>query len=122
MTETTMSTRTASEPMEAFDGRAWIRPGCVWKGWPSSLRGWPASWRSGCRGTCSRCCCWCPTCPRLGYLRGPRLGAIIYNVVHDLCTGAAVLGVGLALGSRAGLAVGAVLIAHIGMDRAPATA
>jgi Domain of unknown function (DUF4260) len=52
-----------------------------------------------------------------GYLRGPRVGAVVYNVVHDLFTGAAVAGVGLALGSVPIMAAGAVLVAHSGMDR-----
>ena len=30
-----------------------------------------------------------PDVSMVGYLRGPRLGAIVYNVAHDLATGAA---------------------------------
>ena len=59
-----------------------------------------------------------PDLSAAGYLRGPRAGAIVYNVVHDLFTGAVVAGVGLALGSVPVMAVGAVLVAHSGMDRA----
>ena len=40
-----------------------------------------------------------PDMSMVGYLRGPRLGAIVYNVAHDLATGAAIAGVGLAIGS-----------------------
>ena len=58
-----------------------------------------------------------PDVSAAGYLRGPRVGAIVYNVVHDLFTGAAIAGVGLALGSVPVMAVGAVLVAHSGMDR-----
>ena len=58
-----------------------------------------------------------PDLSAAGYLRGPRVGAIVYNVVHDLFTGAVVAGVGLALGSVPVMAVGAVLVAHSGMDR-----
>ena len=58
-----------------------------------------------------------PDVSMAGYLRGPRLGAIAYNVAHDLATGLAIAGLGLALGSTAVAAIGAVLIAHSGMDR-----
>jgi len=58
-----------------------------------------------------------PDLSAAGYLRGPRVGAIVYNGVHDLFTGAVVAGVGLALGSVPVMAVGAVLVAHSGMDR-----
>ena len=53
----------------------------------------------------------------VGYLRGPRLGAIVYDVGHDLATGAAIAGVGLAIGSVPVAAAGAILVAHSGMDR-----
>jgi hypothetical protein len=39
-------------------------------------------------------------------------------VGHDLFTGAAIAGIGLALGSVPVMAIGAVLVAHSGMDRA----
>lgn len=58
-----------------------------------------------------------PDLSAIGYLRGPRLGALVYNLVHDLATGAAVVGVGLALGSVPIAAAGAILVAHSGMDR-----
>jgi hypothetical protein len=45
------------------------------------------------------------------------VGAIAYNVAHDLATGLAIAGLGLALGSTAVAAIGAVLVAHSGMDR-----
>src|SRR3954467_14493381 len=53
----------------------------------------------------------------VGYLGGPRLGAIVYNVAHDLATGVAIAGAGLAVGSVAVAAIGAILVAHSGMDR-----
>ena len=58
-----------------------------------------------------------PDVSMVGYLRGPRLGAIVYNVAHDLATGAAIAGVGLAIGSVPVAAAGAILVAHSGMDR-----
>jgi hypothetical protein len=58
-----------------------------------------------------------PDASAIGYLRGPRLGAFVYNLVHDLATGVAVAGIGLALGSVPIAAAGAILVAHSGMDR-----
>ena len=53
----------------------------------------------------------------VGYLRGPRLGALTYNLAHQWATGLAVLGCGLASGVSLLALAGAVLIAHVGMDR-----
>jgi hypothetical protein len=58
-----------------------------------------------------------PDVSMVGYLRDPRLGAIVYNVAHDVATGAAIAGVGLAIGSVPVAAAGAILVAHSGMDR-----
>ena len=58
-----------------------------------------------------------PDVSAVGYLRGPRVGAIVYNVAHDLATGVAVAGLGLAVGSVPLAAAGAILVAHSGMDR-----
>ena len=59
-----------------------------------------------------------PDISAIGYLRGPRVGAIVYNLVHDLATGVAVAGLGLAISSVPLAAAGAILVAHSGMDRA----
>ena len=53
-----------------------------------------------------------------GYLRGPRLGALTYNMAHNWAVGLAVLGAGLVTGVAVVALVGAVLIAHTGADRA----
>ena len=58
-----------------------------------------------------------PDVSAVGYLRGPRVGAIVYNLAHDLATGVVVAGVGLAIGSVPLAAAGAILVAHSGMDR-----
>ncbi len=58
-----------------------------------------------------------PDASAIGYLRGPRIGAFVYNLIHDLATGVAIAGIGLALGSVPIAAVGAILVAHSGMDR-----
>lgn len=52
-----------------------------------------------------------------GYLAGPRIGAFVYNLVHNWALGLAVTGAGLALGVTPLALAGAVLIAHTGMDR-----
>jgi hypothetical protein len=59
-----------------------------------------------------------PDVSMVGYLRGPRLGAVTYNVVHNWVLGLAVLGLGLATAVVPVEIAGAVLIAHVGMDRA----
>ena len=58
-----------------------------------------------------------PDVSMVGYLRGPRVGAILYNVAHNLATGVGVAGIGLAIGSVPLAAAGAILVAHSGMDR-----
>jgi hypothetical protein len=58
-----------------------------------------------------------PDASMAGYVRGPRVGAIVYNIAHDLATGVAVAGLGLAIGSVPVVAAGAILVAHSGMDR-----
>lgn len=52
-----------------------------------------------------------------GYLAGPRIGAFVYNLVHNWAFGLAFAGAGLAFGVTPLALAGAVLIAHTGMDR-----
>ena len=59
-----------------------------------------------------------PDVSMVGYLRGPRLGAFTYNLVHNWAIGLAVLGLGVWSGIGAVVLAGAMLIAHVGMDRA----
>jgi hypothetical protein len=59
-----------------------------------------------------------PDAGLLGYLRDARIGAFTYNLVHNWAVGLGVLGAGMLLGSNALSLAGAVLIAHVGMDRA----
>jgi hypothetical protein len=59
-----------------------------------------------------------PDLSMVGYARGPRVGALVYNLVHT-----AVLPLGLALvgfisASDGALAIGLVWLAHIAADRA----
>lgn len=59
-----------------------------------------------------------PDLSMIGYVAGPRLGAITYNLAHNLATALLVLAIGW-LAAIAPLALaGAVLVAHVGMDRA----
>jgi hypothetical protein len=53
----------------------------------------------------------------VGYLRGPGTGALFYNVAHNQAAGLLVLGLGLATGTVAATLLGAILVAHVGMDR-----
>ena len=53
----------------------------------------------------------------VGYLASPRLGAITYNALHSWTPGLALLAVGLASATDAATLGGAVLAAHVGMDR-----
>jgi hypothetical protein len=58
-----------------------------------------------------------PDLSMVGYLGGPRLGAITYNLAHNLVTALGLLAVGW-FGAIAPVALfGAVLLAHVGMDR-----
>ena len=59
-----------------------------------------------------------PDISMAGYVGGPRVGAIVYNLAHDLAAGVAIAGLGLATGSVPIAAAGAILVAHSGMDRA----
>ena len=59
-----------------------------------------------------------PDLSMLGYVRGPAVGAVTYNLVHNLAVGLGLLAVGW-LAAIAPLALaGALLVAHVGMDRA----
>ena len=59
-----------------------------------------------------------PDISAAGYLAGPRIGAAAYNLFHNWVPGVVTLVVGFLLASPAILIVAAILIAHVGMDRA----
>jgi hypothetical protein len=59
-----------------------------------------------------------PDVSAAGYLVNPRVGAAIYNIAHNWVPGIVVLGLGFALALPALQLAGAILIAHVGMDRA----
>src|SRR4051794_40977113 len=52
-----------------------------------------------------------------GYLVGPRIGATVYNVVHNWALALVLIGVGLAVVAPVLQLAGAILVAHVGMDR-----
>ena len=52
-----------------------------------------------------------------GYAAGPRIGAVVYNAVHNLVLALALVGIGFFIASTLLVLAGAILIAHIGMDR-----
>ena len=58
-----------------------------------------------------------PDVSMLGYLGGPRLGALTYNLVHNLVIGLAALAMGWFAAIAPLALAGAVLVAHVGMDR-----
>lgn len=59
-----------------------------------------------------------PDVSMIGYVADSRVGALTYNLVHNWTLAAAVLGLGWWLESGSMLLVGALLLAHVGMDRA----
>ena len=59
-----------------------------------------------------------PDVSMVGYLRDPKLGAVLYNLAHQWAIGLVVLGLGFVSGQGWLILAGAVLIAHVGMDRA----
>jgi hypothetical protein len=54
----------------------------------------------------------------IGFLAGPRVGTFTYNLLHNWAPGFIALGVGVWLASTDLQLVAAVLIGHVGMDRA----
>lgn len=58
-----------------------------------------------------------PDVSMVGYLRDARLGAFTYNLVHNWAIGLATLGLGAWTGLDWVLLVGAILVAHVGIDR-----
>jgi Domain of unknown function (DUF4260) len=59
-----------------------------------------------------------PDVSAIGYLAGPRIGSFTYNLVHNWVPGFVTLGIGVWLASPAITLAAAILIAHVGMDRA----
>ena len=58
-----------------------------------------------------------PDLSAVGYLINPRVGAVTYNIVHNWTIAAVALGLGWWLHSSFLVFTGAVLLAHVGLDR-----
>ncbi len=54
----------------------------------------------------------------LGYLAGPRAGAIVYNAAHSYLAPMALMTAGFVLSSPLVLSIAMIWLAHIGIDRA----
>ena len=59
-----------------------------------------------------------PDLSAAGYLASPRIGTFTYNLLHNWAPGFIALALGLWLGSPELQIVAAILIAHVGIDRA----
>jgi hypothetical protein len=58
-----------------------------------------------------------PDLSMLGYVRGPAIGAVTYNLVHNLALALGLLAIGWLAAIAPMALAGALLIAHVGMDR-----
>ena len=54
----------------------------------------------------------------LGYLSGPRIGALIYNAAHSYMVPMALMTTGFAIAEPLVLSIAMIWLAHIGFDRA----
>ena len=59
-----------------------------------------------------------PDLSAVGYLAGPRVGAVTYNLVHNWATASVLALLAIVLNELWPLLAGAVVAAHVGMDRA----
>ena len=59
-----------------------------------------------------------PDISAIGYLASPRIGTFTYNLLHNWVPGIVTLGIGAWLASPAIVLAAAILIAHVGIDRA----
>ncbi len=59
-----------------------------------------------------------PDLSMLGYLTGPRIGAIVYNIAHTTVLPSGLGVAGILGGSDLAVSLGLVSLAHIGLDRA----
>lgn len=58
-----------------------------------------------------------PDVSMIGYLTNPRLGGLIYNVVHVYLLPVVLLTISLSVGLPFGAQIALIWLAHIGMDR-----
>jgi hypothetical protein len=58
-----------------------------------------------------------PDLSMVGYLRGPKLGAPLYNIVHTYSLPGVLIIAGVATSTALAIDIGLIWAAHIGMDR-----
>ena len=58
-----------------------------------------------------------PDISMIGYIKDKKIGAIVYNTVHNYILAAAILLIGILLPSNLIVLFGLILTAHIGIDR-----
>ena len=54
----------------------------------------------------------------IGYLKNPKLGAVIYNLIHNFILSISLILLGFVINNQLVIFAGIILSAHIGMDRA----
>jgi hypothetical protein len=59
-----------------------------------------------------------PDLSMLGYMAGPRVGAALYNLAHLLLWPLSLMAIGVLTTNPLLIGLGAIWLAHIGMDRA----
>lgn len=59
-----------------------------------------------------------PDLSMLGYLAGPRVGAVTYNLVHNWAVPAGLVVIGMAIGELWPLLAATAVASHVGWDRA----
>lgn len=59
-----------------------------------------------------------PDLSMLGYLAGPRVGAVTYNLVHNWALPAGLVVIGIVIGQLWPLLAATALASHVGWDRA----
>jgi hypothetical protein len=59
-----------------------------------------------------------PDAAMIGYVKGPKLGALLYNIVHSYTLAIAITALGHVLQNETTVLLGTILIAHIALDRA----
>lgn len=58
-----------------------------------------------------------PDISMIGYLRDKKIGAALYNLVHNYILATIVIGVGVLMTNNTLILLGLILFAHVGLDR-----
>jgi hypothetical protein len=58
-----------------------------------------------------------PDISMVGYIKNKKLGAFIYNLVHNYILGLVIILIAMSLQNILVLEIGVILLAHVGMDR-----